>query len=323
MLSRLFRRKQPDNPGQPTARLATWAEAYRSLPRLTRWRSGKVVGIVSLEGTIASGPSRRLPVPIPLPFIGQAIAGSDSIIQALRQAERDAKVAAVVFYVDSRGGAAVDSSLIWREVERLRHKKPVVVYMANAAASGGYYVAAAANWIVAQPLTVTGSIGVLMMKLVTMGLFERLRARMVHLERGARAGLFSATEPFDAAGRSAAQAMIDELYGQFKQVVIQGRKLEGAGIDDVAGGRVWLGAQALDRKLVDQLGDLTAAIDKARDLAKLPAGRWTPPAWISPGRGNLLPPPFPAQTWSHAAELLRTVAKTGAWMIAPYEVEIK
>jgi protease-4 len=323
-----LRRQKPEEEkeaeAQPkTARLLTWSEAYRQLVRPVRWRSGKTIGIVTLEGTIAPGESQRLPVPIPLPFVGRAVAGSESVAQALRRVEKDDSAAAVVFYVDSRGGSATDSNLIWREVERVRRKKPVVVCMANVAASGGYYVAAGADRIFAQPLTLTGSIGVVLMKFIISGLYERLRTHQVTLKRGARAGLFSSDEPFGEVGRPVAQGIVDEFYRQFREVVTGGRKLSDDALDTIAGGRVWLGKQALDLGLVDEMGDLWAAVQKAKELGKVRADRYTPAVWFGSGRGGLLPAPFPAQKPAAWLEALWALSRQRVWMIWPVEVEIK
>jgi len=195
--------------------------------------------------------------------------------------------------------------------------------MANVAASGGYYVAAGADCIVAQPLTITGSIGVVLLKFVTAGLYERLRARQVSLQRGAHAGLFSADEPFGEAGRPVVQGIIDEFYRQFREVVTAGRKLNDEALDSIAGGRVWLGKQALELGLVDQMGDLWSAVEKAKELGKVRADRWTPTLWFGPGRGNLLPAPFPAQKPAAWLDVLISLSRQRVWMLDLWEVNIK
>ncbi len=182
-----------------------WDEAEQAL-RLQPLRfHRKLVGVVAVEGTIASGSSRNLPLPIPL--IGGQQAGADSISQALRQAERNRRIAAVVLYVNSPGGDAFASDLIWREVLRLGKKKPVVVAMGDAAASGGYYIAAPAAAIVAQPGSVTGSIGVVLLRPIAAGLFERAGINTVVLSRGAHSGLLRS--PTRRARRSAGAARPD------------------------------------------------------------------------------------------------------------------
>jgi protease-4 len=149
----------PEKEGEKAAPLRTWHDAARWLRQPIRRNSRQVVGVVSVEGMIVPGRSRRAPIPLPLP-ITEAQAGAETIIQALRQAEADKHIAAVILHVDSPGGSALASDLICREVSRLRASKPVVALMGEYAASGGYYIAAPANRIVARPTTLTGSIGI-------------------------------------------------------------------------------------------------------------------------------------------------------------------
>jgi protease-4 len=170
---------------------------------------------------------------------------------------------------------------------------------------------------VAQPLTLTGSIGVISLKFVTAGLYDKLRAKRVVIQRGANAGLYADDAPFTPELRAIAEAQTDAYYVDFKKVVMAGRKLEEAALEAVAGGRVWLGQQALEHKLVDEMGDLTVAIEKAKTLAKLPADKWTPSIWYSGGGGSLLPAPFPAQALAEYARVLRVMLRERAWMIAP------
>src|ERR671910_285486 len=169
------------------ARISEWDAARRSLRVPYRRSARRRVGLVSLSGTIVRGRSRRLPVPLPL--VGAEQAGSDAVVAALRRAEKTRRVAAILFHVESPGGDALASDLIWREGERLRARKPVVVLMGNVAASGGYYVSAAANHVVARSGTVTGSIGVLSIRPVASGLYERIGVHPAAVQRGARAGL--------------------------------------------------------------------------------------------------------------------------------------
>jgi protease-4 len=303
-------------------RIVTLGRVWRRLRRPLRKRSGKAVGIVALEGTIVPGPNRRMPVPFPVPFLDSVQAGSESISKALRQAEKDPAVAAIVFYVDSRGGATLASDLIWREVARIRRKKPIVVYMNNSAASGGYYVSADADWIVAQPLTVTGSIGVIMIKLALKGLYERLNVQRSTLTRGAHAELFSEIAPLDPSQKEILTKYIFELYDRFKEKVAAGRNLKLDKVEELAGGRLWLGKQALDHQLVDQLGDFKDAVDKAKQLANLDPEMYTPTFWILPGGGIILPGPIPPQPFK-ALDNLSTLLKIQDWMISPHEVVVK
>ena len=151
------------------AGLAEWGRAQGALRMPYRRRSRKKVALVTLTGSIVRGRSRSCR--FPLPFVGGEQAGSESVVGALRVAEKSRRVPAVLFYVDSPGGDALASDLIWREVERIGAKKPVVVLMGNAAASGGYYVSAAASHVVARRSTLTGSIGVLAIRPVALGLY--------------------------------------------------------------------------------------------------------------------------------------------------------
>ncbi|MCU0493489.1 MAG: S49 family peptidase [Chloroflexaceae bacterium] len=228
-------------------------------------------------------------------IIGGSQAGSDSLVQALRQAERNEQIAALVLHVDSPGGDAFASDLIWREVLRLRQKKPVVVSMGNAAASGGYYVAAPANAIVAHRATLTGSIGVFSLRPTAADLLERLNINTVVLSRGARTGLLGTLLPLTEDERETSRRVIFELYAEFKQRVREGRRLTEAQLEPIAGGRVWSGGEAKQLGLVDEIGGLPVAIAKARELAKLEPDPRAPILLVSGGGkgGKLLPLPFP------------------------------
>lgn len=307
-------------PGAEPPALTPMSKVARLLVRPVRWYSGKAVAVVSVEGLIVPGESQRAPVP--LPVVGGAQAGAETIVQQLRGVEQDDDLAALVLHVDSRGGSALASDLIWREVERIRRKKPVVVFMGDTAASGGYYVSATADWIVAQPLTVTGSIGVIYMKPVLKGLFERVRVNPEAVTRGAHAGLYAPEVPFDASLRPLVEKLTADLYAQFKEKVQAGRELDPEALEAVAGGRVWLGVQAHARGLVDELGDFETALAKARELAKLPTDRYTPPVWLSGGGGNLLPLPFPAEAAGWLSRL-GALAREGAWMVGAWEVRVR
>lgn len=327
-----FRKKADDKkePPRARARIKRWSAVWSSIRRHIRWRSGKQIAVIPLEGIIVGGRTPQvppipfpLPIPLPLPFLDEAVAGSETIAQHFRDAEKDDEIAAIVFYVNSRGGSAVASDLIWREVDRVRRKKPVIVCMGDYAASGGYFVSASAQHIVAQPLTVTGSIGVIALKIVTAGLYEKFRANRVVLRRGANEGLFADDAPWTPEMRAAAQAQTDAFYAGFKKVVMDGRKLEKLSLDSAAGGRVWLGQQALSHKLVDTMGDIHTALEKAKELAKIPPWRWTPPVWYSGPGGSLLPPPFPSSSWD-AAEyltLIRNLLRERVWMIDPFRIK--
>lgn len=271
--------------------LQDWDAATRALrlPLIRRHR--QMIAVVSIEGTIAPGHSRNLPLPIPL--LGGSQAGAESIIQALRQAEQTRRAAGVVLYVNSPGGDVLASDVIWREVQRLGQKKPVVVAMGDVAASGGYYVAAPASAIVAQPGTLTGSIGVFSLRPVVAGLLERAEINTVVLSRGAHSGLLSISQPPTDAERAAQHAVVFHYYAEFKQRVVAGRNISSDQLEPIAGGRVWLGNEAAERGLVDTLGGLPEAVLRAQQLAQLAPDATAPVLLMRGGRTTLPPQPFP------------------------------
>ena len=257
---------------RPRAKLKIWEEAQPLLTEKPRRHTRKFIGVVSLEGTIIMGASRQPPLDLPLPFMGDSLAGERTLTRLLRRAEEMDNLAALIFHVDSPGGVALASDLIWRQVARLNEKKPVVVYMGNVAASGGYYVSAAARHIICQPGTITGSIGVVMSRISLRGLYDKASLNTVALERGDRVRLFSDNGPLTDEEHQIFWDSIVGLYEQFKQVVADGRSLSATTLDPICEGRVWTGRQALAHGLVDQLGDFHDAVQKAAQLADLPHG---------------------------------------------------
>jgi protease-4 len=179
-----------------------------------------------------------------------------------------------VVRIDSPGGDGNASDLIWRELVRARKekKKPVVASMADVAASGGYYVAAGADEIWAEPQTITGSIGVFVGHFDAEELYGKLGLHMVTVRRGASADLFSTARDLTDRERATLQGWVEGFYSQFLDRVAEARKMDKAEVDKVARGRVWTGEQALQRKLVDHLGGLDDAIAAARERAGISAG---------------------------------------------------
>ena len=309
-------------PEDGRALLSEWGRARRSLLVPYRRRSREKVALVTLRGTIVRGRSRRLPVP--LPFIGGEQAGSESIVAALRVAERSRRVSAVLFHVDSPGGDALASDLIWREVERVGAKKPVVVLMGNAAASGGYYVSAPANYVFARRGTVTGSIGVLTIRPVALGLYDKLGINPVALDRGARAGLLDPSRRPDAEELRVIEAHIQHIYAEFKERVVRGRRIDPSDLEGIAGGRVWTGTEALELGLVDATGGFREALQKARELGGVERDVPGVLVKVVPPRGGRTSPGEPAQavvdaigeTWGAVSEL----RAGGVKALAPYEI---
>ncbi|MCP2339911.1 signal peptide peptidase SppA [Actinomadura rupiterrae] len=227
-----------------------------------------VVALINGHGQIRLGRSGRGG---PLP--GQSVAmGSDTVGAAFRSAVKDDRVKAIVFRVNSPGGSAVASDAIWREVVLARKAgKHVVVSMGDVAASGGYYVAMAADTIVAQPGTITGSIGVVVGKAVVNGLLDRLGVGFGAVGDGAHARIFSATKEFSDSEWERINASLDKIYADFTGKAAEGRGMTRERMHELARGRVWTGADAQANGLVDELGGLDRAIDLARKKAGLAA----------------------------------------------------
>lgn len=197
-------------------------------------------------------------------FGGQSV-GSATMVEALRTAADDDKVAAVVLRIDSPGGSAIASDLIWRETIRI--EKPIIASMGDVAGSGGYYIAMGADEIFAEPGTITGSIGVVGGKLVLGGLYDKLGVTTEVISRGKNTGLFSSTEAFSPEQQKALSGMLREVYRQFVAKAAQGRKMDVKQLEELAQGRVYTGRMAAEIGLVDRLGTLADAVAAARQAA--------------------------------------------------------
>jgi len=204
------------------------------------------------------------------PLTGSNVMAANEIGRAFRAAVRDPSVRAIIFRIDSPGGSVVASESIWREVVYAReHGKPVVVSMGDVAGSGGYYVAAPADKIVAEPATLTGSIGVLAGKLVVSDLFQKLGLSTDTAQIGANAAMYSSTSDFSARAHSRLEAFLDDTYKGFKDHVASGRHMTGEKVEEVAKGRVWTGEDAKKGGLIDELGGSAVALRLAKEAAKL------------------------------------------------------
>ena len=203
------------------------------------------------------------------PLFGEEVTAADDIGAAIREAARDEDIAAILLRIDSPGGSYVASDTIWREIVRAKQRKPVVVSMAGVAASGGYFIAAPANAILADPGTVTGSVGVYAGKFVLSGLWEKLGVKWEGVAGGANAGIWSANRPFTPEEWKKFQEQLDRTYADFLSKVQEGRKLDAARAEAAAGGRVWTGEDALKAGLVDRLGGLAEAVAVAKELAEI------------------------------------------------------
>lgn len=198
-------------------------------------------------------------------FSGESTMGSETMIKAIRQANEDATVKAVVLRVDSPGGSALASDLMWHELERI--KKPFVVSMGDVAGSGGYYIAMGADRIFADPGTITGSIGVVGGKFALSGLYGKVGITTDVISRGKNSGVLSSTHGFSDNERDAMQRLLNETYDQFTVKAAQGRKMDHAKLEKLARGRVYTGSAALKLGLVDELGSLDDAIAYAKKQA--------------------------------------------------------
>jgi protease IV len=243
------------------------AKASRPTPPMPSipGRQKPTVAVVTVHGPIVSG--RGGPQVLPL---GRSNAGGDTIAAALREAAADDSVSAIVLRVDSPGGSVTGSETIWREVNRVREGgKPVVASMGAVAASGGYYVSMGADAIVANPGTITGSIGVVTGKLIARELKDRLGVGSDSVRTNPNADAWSINQPFTDEQHAHVEAEADLFYTDFVDRVAKGRKMTVEAVDAIARGRVWTGADALERGLVDELGGLRTAVKRAKVLAGL------------------------------------------------------
>jgi len=241
-------------------RSQTLTRRVRALPNPRE----QFVALIHASGPIGAGRSGR--------GAGSARMGSDTVTAALRAATKDERAKAILLRVNSPGGSYVASDAIWREVVRARSAgKPVVVSMGDVAASGGYFIAMAADLIVAQPGTLTGSIGVFVAKPVVSDLLSRAGISTDTVTVGEHATMFATTRPFSEEEWARVNRWLDRIYADFTAKVADGRRLTPAQVDEVARGRVWTGADAKERGLVDELGGLEVAAGHARLRAGLPA----------------------------------------------------
>jgi protease-4 len=231
----------------------------RVKPSSVGLETGRTVALIYAVGTIMTGES--------LP----QVMGGSTVARWIRTARNDGSVKAIVLRIDSPGGSSVGSDVIWREVALARKVKPVIVSMSDVAGSGGYWIAMAATRIVAQPQTLTGSIGVLAGKFSIDGLLGKLGVTSERLAFGEKANIFSPFRPFTPDERKVLKEEILWTYGQFLTKAAEGRGLTRDEVDAVGKGRIWTGRQAKDRKLVDELGGLTMALGLAKKEAGINA----------------------------------------------------
>ncbi len=276
---------------------------------------GKTIALVFGVGGVTRGKSDYDPVQ------GNQNMGSDTVAGAIRAAVEDKDVKAILFRVDSPGGSYVASDTIWREVVRARQAgKPVIVSMGNLAGSGGYFVAMAADKIVAEPGTITASIGVLGGKMLTSGLWDKVGLSWDEVHQGENATMFTGTEDYTPAEWARFQAWLDRVYLDFTSKVADGRKLSKDKVLEIAKGRIWSGQDAKNLGLVDDLGGYDTALKLAKRAAGIPADEevrivvYPRPKgflesvmdWRSPDNSEK---EAVAQTLAHILELVQPVAR--------------
>jgi protease-4 len=221
------------------------------------------LAIIYVDGDMVDGRSQSFPI------LGIQTAGSYTIAASLKQVREDPSISAVVLRVETGGGSAMAADVIWREVQLTATKKPVVVSMGTAAASGGYYISAPGTYVYANPLTITGSIGIFYGKLDVAGLLANIGVNVETLRTSTHADAQSPFRPFTDDEREELKKKIQQFYGLFLRRVADARGMSKKDVDAVGRGRVWTGRQAKDHKLVDGLGGLRQALAKARVLGGL------------------------------------------------------
>lgn len=243
-----------------TPRYIPEQEYRRVTPQSLGLNKGQRIAILYAVGMISTGESSQ---------DGAQVVGSETMVEALRKIRADTSIKAVVLRIDSPGGSAIASDVIWREVMLTRAVKPVIASMSDVAASGGYYIAMPAHQIVAQPATLTGSIGVVMIKFAIGGTLQKLGINMEGVTAGRYADLYSPARPFTPEERAKIQEHMQATYDAFVEKAAAGRQTTPERIDAIAQGRVWTGQQAKDLGLVDELGGLQHALTLAKARAQI------------------------------------------------------
>src|SRR5262249_46170515 len=299
------------------------------------------IAVIYATGPIVSGKGGE-------EIFGDSTVGSTTMVEAIRKAEQDPTVKAIVLRVDSPGGSALASDLIWNELAK--SKKPVVASMSDVAASGGYYISMAAKKIYAEPGTLTGSIGVVGGKLVIGGLEDKIGLKTETISRGANANILSSTTPFSDSERKAWTGMMKDVYEQFLSKALAGRKKAGKQmtheeLEKLAGGRIWTGRQAQANGLIDEGGTLQDAIAAAKEMGGIAKGT-EPELMILPKAKTIIEQFLESRTdaqlplhalrqlpllrdWTELSRHLRSLdgmlrlRGEPVWLILPHRVEIR
>ena len=257
----------PKSAGRGVARIEG-SDYRRVSERSVGIRPRSRIAIVYAIGEITSGKGGFDP-------LNGAVAGSDTVVEQIRRIRDDDSIKAIVVRIDSPGGSSTASDVIWRELMITRDaqpSRPIVTSMSDLAASGGYYIALPAHVIVAEPGTLTGSIGIYGGKMVTSGTMHKVGLNMESVTSGRNAAIESPLAPYTAEQRGKMQGILEDFYRQFLEKVATSRHMTVEQVDALGQGRVWTGQQAKQRGLVDELGGLDTAVAIAKQRAKIPAG---------------------------------------------------
>ena len=236
------------------------------VPRAPRdFGTGRRIGMVYVDGDMVDGRSQSIP------FVGVHLVGSYTIGDSLEQLREDPHIGAVVLRIETGGGSAMAADVIWRQVQLTAAVKPIIVSMGSAAASGGYYIATPATRVYANPLSISGSIGIFYGKADVSELLRKIGVTVEVFKTAPRADAESIFRPYTADEHAELEVKVAQFYDMFLGRVAEGRHLTKSAVDAVGQGRVWTGEQAFQRKLVDEIGGLRQALEEARRLADLPA----------------------------------------------------
>ncbi len=255
-----YKKKKVDTDFSGLTGMMKLMELFMGGKRTAAASKAKKIAVVYAVGPIMQGKSAS-------DIFGAAAVGSTTMVKALRKAADDPDVVAIVFRIDSPGGSALASDLIWRETVRIT--KPIIASMGDVAGSGGYYIAMGADKILAEPGTITGSIGVVGGKIVLGGLYDKIGLATEVISRGKNSGIFSSNEPFTPDERKAMMTLFQEIYRQFVRKAAQGRNLDYKQLERLAQGRIYTGRMAKANGLIDELGTLRDAIAEAKKAAGL------------------------------------------------------
>jgi len=293
--------------------------------RRTERRGRSKLAIIYATGTILPGRSGDS-------LLGGTVMGADTITEEFRRAREDASVKAVILRIDSPGGVSFASEVIRRELERTKRVKPVVVSMSDVAASGGYWIAMTANRIVAEPGTITGSIGVVTGKFNLLGLYEKLGLSKDYVAATENSTMDWPFKNFTPAQRELVLKSMREIYRDFIQGVAEGRHMQVEAVDKIAQGRVWTGERARQLGLVDELGGVDAAIAAAKKLAKIPQAEQVSLVYLPPpkplldkirdllGSTSVLAGAISPRHWQ---ERIESLARVPAWALLPAAPEVQ